>query len=121
MSTSLVRIFVYGSLRRDGSAHRLLRGAVCLGRWRTPPCYTLLSLGDWPAAVMGGRTAIAGEVYAVSHRILAVLDAYEGVPGLYRRLTIATPWGEAWMYVLARPVRAPRAASGDWFAQGRRS
>ncbi len=111
------RVFVYGTLRQGGTNHRLLAGARHLGGWITPPSYTLYDLGSYPGAMIGGRTPVVGEVYAVDARTLARLDHLEDYPRLYDRIPLQTPWGAAWMYVLRhRPRRARPLPSGDWMA-----
>ena len=109
------RVFVYGTLRRGARNHALLREARPLGTWRTPPRYTLFDLGAYPGAFPGGRSSVAGEVYAVDARTLQRLDRLEDYPRLYDRERLETPWGLAWIYVLRRPPhRARRIPSGDW-------
>lgn len=109
-------VFVYGTLRRGGSNHRLLAGAPRLGNWVTPPRYTLYDLGHYPGAVAQGSTALVGEVYAVDARTLARLDRLEDYPRLYDRRLLDTPWGRAWIYLLRRPLRRARPIpTGDWF------
>jgi gamma-glutamylcyclotransferase (GGCT)/AIG2-like uncharacterized protein YtfP len=107
-------LFVYGTLRRGGSHHRLLDGAELLGAWASGPHYDLLDMGPYPALVSGQRRVI-GEVYRIERGMLPALDVYEGCPGDYRRERITTPFGEAWLYLWDRPApAAPVIASGDW-------
>ncbi len=114
-------VFVYGSLRRGQVHHSLLKGARCLGRHRTAPVYTMLDLGGYPGVVTDGITAIVGEIYAVSPRILARLDRLEDFPRLYTRALIGTPFGPAWMYLMQRPpLRSKRIYSGNWHKRTRR-
>jgi len=109
------RVFVYGALRRGEYFHYLLQDAVWLGNHRTPARYTLLDLGPYPGVIKGGRSAIMGELYAISKATLKRLDWLENHPREYRRERIATPFGCAWMYIYQRPApRAPVVASGDW-------
>jgi gamma-glutamylaminecyclotransferase len=109
------RIFVYGTLRRGESHAHLLNNAEYLGPHLTEPRYTLCDLGDYPAAVSWGVTAIHGEVYDVDDQTLHMLDEYEDFPKLYNRRLIPTPYGGAWMYlVLAPPAVTCIIAHGDW-------
>jgi gamma-glutamylcyclotransferase (GGCT)/AIG2-like uncharacterized protein YtfP len=112
-----VKVFVYGSLLSGESNHRQLRGARMLTVRRTEPRYTLVSLGPYPALLLGGTTSVTGEVYDVDDELLRALDRFEGAPSLYRRGRIHLLGGESVEgYVLARP-RAKRyevIASGDW-------
>ncbi len=108
-------IFVYGSLKRGHYNHALLRASPCRGAWQTPARYTLLDLGRYPGIVEGGTTAISGEVYAIDRPTLRALDRLEGHPDYYRRQTIATPYGGAFIYVLvAAPQQRVVIASGCW-------
>jgi gamma-glutamylcyclotransferase (GGCT)/AIG2-like uncharacterized protein YtfP len=109
------RVFVYGTLRRGGTNHRLLARARHLGDWTTPAVFALFDLGGYPGAVPRGQTAVVGEVYSVDAATLRRLDRLEDYPRLYDRVPVATPWGDAWMYVLRRRPRGARPLpSGDW-------
>ncbi|MEX0732767.1 MAG: gamma-glutamylcyclotransferase family protein [Aquisalimonadaceae bacterium] len=109
------RVFVYGSLRRGGTNHRFLKGGRLLGGHRTEPHFRMLNLGRFPGVVQPGTTAIIGEVYGVNRRVLAALDVLEDYPRSYTRSRIATPWGDAWIYLyLAGRQRFPEIAGGDW-------
>lgn len=108
-------VFVYGTLRRGGSNHHLLGAARYLGRFRTEPAYTMLNLGHYPGVIAPGGGSILGEVYGVSPRLLRDLDRLEDVPRLYRRESLATPWGMAWLYLYqARALGATAIDDGDW-------
>jgi gamma-glutamylcyclotransferase (GGCT)/AIG2-like uncharacterized protein YtfP len=110
------RLFVYGTLRRGEYNHHVLGNAPLLGLYRTPPHYTMLNLGRYPAVIAGGRTAIKGEVYALNKALLARLDSLEHYPEEYLRESIATPYGSAWIYLyrhLPTPD-TPLITSGDW-------
>lgn len=109
-------VFVYGSLRRGGANHRLLEKARFLGVHTTPPDYCMLDLGPYPGVIQPGETAIAGEVYGISSRVLADLDALEDYPRSYTRVKIPTPWGEAWIYIYRFRQSLPVVKGGDWFA-----
>jgi len=54
----------------------------------TAPEYTLLDLGPFPGLILGGTTAIHGELYEVGPKLLARLDRHEGVPRFYVRVPI---------------------------------
>lgn len=108
-------VFVYGSLRLGESNHHWLEGSRCLGLYTTKPCFTLLDLGDYPAAIESGHTAIVGEVYRVSPEVMAKLDLLEDFPHQFSRRHIPTAYGQAWMYVWNHPRAShPLIASGDW-------
>lgn len=107
---------MYGTLRRGEINHGLLRTARFLGRHRTAARYTLLDLGPYPAALAGGRTALSGELYALSHALLRRLDVLENYPREYTRVLIPTPSGKAWIYLYRRrpAVAVPLIPHGDW-------
>ncbi len=87
-------VFVYGTLMQGGSNHYLLDEASCLGAFKTRAIYSLVNLGSFPAAIVGGDTPIEGEVYLVSDGELEQLDALEGYPSLYQReKTVVTSLG----------------------------
>lgn len=112
------RIFVYGTLRRGGTNHYLLRFATFLGTYTTPAMFTMIDFGEYPGIIARGQTAIRGEIYQISARLLKRLDILEQYPRVYGRLLLNTPAGDAWAYVLVhRPRRAKTKASGDWFAE----
>jgi len=110
-----IRVFVYGTLLAGESNHRLLASSERLGEHVTPARYTLYDTGPFPAAVTGGRTAIAGEVYAVTRRVFRQLDRLEDYPINYTRQRIDTPFGGAWIYLWIQAVSPRwRRLDGDW-------
>jgi gamma-glutamylcyclotransferase (GGCT)/AIG2-like uncharacterized protein YtfP len=111
-----MRLFVYGTLRRGEPGHGLLRAAPLLAEAITAPVFTLLDMGEYPAIVEGGTTAVAGELYDVNEALLLELDRYEDVPELYLRVEHVIAGEPALVYVL-RPEHTrglPAIASGDW-------
>ena len=109
------RLFIYGSLLSSESNHRALRDARCLGEARTLPEHTLYDLGPYPALVRGGSTAVTGELYEVDDTLLAELDAFEAVPRLFERATIALADGTtAETYVWTHPPKGNAIPSGDY-------
>lgn len=114
-----MKVFVYGTLKRGFCFHHLLEqgGAEYVGAFVTPPKYTMLDLGRYPAVVLNGRTPIHGEVYEVSKDCFKRLDRLEGYPDFYNRTTLHTHFGKAWMYHLNNPDTGGRVGivlSGVW-------
>lgn len=110
-------LFVYGTLRRGGSAGGLLRGCECIGGGTVAG--TLYDLGAYPALVTGGEGAVEGEVWRCPAEVLSRLDEYEGVPGgLYRRVPVQVSGRDCWTYV-AGPALEPRLTPGQRIASGR--
>lgn len=110
-------LFVYGSLLSGEVNHGILAGARFLGEATTEPAFELADLGAYPALVRGGTTAVAGELYAVTTPLLALLDHFEGHPHLYRREAVELADGRAAEAYFMDPLRAagyPRIGSGRW-------
>lgn len=112
-------LFVYGSLRRGQHHHAELRSARYLRAARTEACYELVDLGPYPALLDGGSTVIVGELYEVDDALLARLDAFEEVPGVYQRKRARIADVDATVYVMHAALAhgAPRIASGDWVSR----
>jgi gamma-glutamylcyclotransferase (GGCT)/AIG2-like uncharacterized protein YtfP len=109
------QVFVYGTLRRGESHAHLMQRARYLGPHVTEPRYTLCDMGECPAAISWGTTAIHGEIYEVDNDLLRRLDEYEEFPRIYNRKLIHTPHGGAWIYLmLAPPAMACVIGHGDW-------
>jgi gamma-glutamylcyclotransferase (GGCT)/AIG2-like uncharacterized protein YtfP len=111
------RLFVYGSLLHGQANHGLLAGSRFLGTAQTLPRYTLVDLGAYPGVLVGGMTAVAGELYEVDARTLALLDRLEEHPHVFERGPIALASGEpAEAYLLRPQLRrgAPEIRSGRW-------
>src|SRR5690242_7633666 len=81
-------LFVYGTLMRGDTNAHIMAGAHYVGAACTAAHFTLYDLGDYPAAVAGGHTAIKGELFTVDAAQLRRIDVFEDHPTLYRRETI---------------------------------
>ncbi len=107
-------VFVYGTLRKGESNHHLLESSEYLGHYETEDDYTLYDVGPYPALVPGSK-AISGEVYLIDDHTLQQLDILEDVPVEYRRETINTPYGTAWIYLYQDDSSlSVEVDSGDW-------
>lgn len=112
-----VLLFVYGTLMRGQSAHALLGpGARLVAEAVTAPRFTLVDMGEYPALVEGGTTAVRGELFEIDAALLPALDRYEDVPELYERRSIEIGGQPAIAYVLHPELSRGVAviASGDW-------
>lgn len=115
-------IFVYGTLKRGCSNHRVLAGQQFLGEARTVPGYQLHHLGEYPGIVAApdDTAGVAGEVWSVDSMTLARLDAFEGTAeGLYRReaVKLLSPFADTPVdtYVYAQSVtNRPIIPDGVW-------
>lgn len=119
---SVVRLFVYGSLRRDreGQSHPLLADATFLGAASVAGA---LYRVDWyPGLVLGADGTVHGELYElpiarVDHMLMA-LDDYEGGGFRRRKATIhldGADYPDVWVYSYIGPTHALSAiANGDY-------
>ncbi len=116
-------MFVYGTLLRGESNHRVLEGAELLEETVTEEGYQLIDLGAYPAMCRAGDGVVVGELYAVSRDTLAKLDRLEEHPEYYQRVELRLSDGRM---VLTYTMRAEKLASarriesGDWRKRSRR-
>lgn len=107
-------VFVYGTLRKGECNHHLLAQSEYLGLYETEPSYQLFDLGDYPGLSEGSHS-ITGEVYRIDAATLAQLDMLEEVPVEYRRESIETPFGTAWIYLYQDTSQLDQVIdSGNW-------
>lgn len=114
-------IFVYGTLKRGGSNHRLMVGQQFVALGRTEPIYKLYELDTYPAMVDTPQDgcAIEGEIWSVDTACLAKLDRLEGLEeGLYKRVPIqlqpphAPQPVEGYIYLLS--IAGRRDCGSQW-------
>lgn len=118
-STGTFRLFVYGTLKRDGCRHAALASQGCLGETRTTPRYALHHFGDYPGLVACSPRGdvIHGELYEVDCGLVDRLDEMEGSPDWFKleSVELAGMSGLVWAYFYqADPGDRPRIASGRW-------
>lgn len=120
------RVVIYGSLKSGEANHAVLKPARYLGEDALTDL-VLYDLGPYPAGRREPSRGINVEIYAIPKPRLAVLDDFEGYrpkapqASLYRRATIDTRYGEAWIYLYNRPVEGrPRIDAGHWSGSGNR-
>ncbi len=109
-------LFVYGTLRRQGSNSWRLEEASFAGR---ATIEGLLWKVDWyPAFLPGGGCKVVGELREVNDSLLRELDAYEGNEYRRERCRVKRDDGEmveAWVYVWIGDVEGyEEILSGDW-------
>jgi gamma-glutamylcyclotransferase (GGCT)/AIG2-like uncharacterized protein YtfP len=123
MPASCDRVFVYGTLRRGGSNHFRMEGALFI---TTATVRGRLYRVDWYPGLIPDASgdAIRGEVYQTSHDLLERLDAFEGTE--YRRvMATAHPTGgqpplAAYLWEWLGPCdEDQRIISGDWLEASR--
>jgi gamma-glutamylcyclotransferase (GGCT)/AIG2-like uncharacterized protein YtfP len=112
-------LFVYGTLRREGAASKLLAGCEYVGPATVGG--TLYDIGGrFPALLLYGKEPVRGEIWLCPFERLAQLDAYEGVErGLFRRAGLEVDGIPCWTYVagpaVARELTPDRCIpAGDW-------
>ncbi|WP_319536078.1 gamma-glutamylcyclotransferase [uncultured Vibrio sp.] len=107
-------VFVYGTLRKGEYNHHYLSSAQFLGLHESDAQYTLYDLGPYPG-VSEGHRSVQGEVYMIDDDTLVALDKLEDVPVEYRRESISTPFGQAWIYLYQDTEHLTEEIScGDW-------
>jgi len=116
-------VFCYGTLKQGhGNHNHFLQNSLYCGSHTTGRNHSMVNLGAYPGVIYGeGNTAIKGEVYGVSDRVLDRLDGLEGYPEFYSRQEIVTPYGKAFMYTLSDNFlkrlskdQRPLVDTGEW-------
>ena len=91
------RLFVYGSLKADGSAHDLLDGALAEADGTLDQVE--LSVHDGYPMLRSGSAQLRGEVYRIPESLWPALDDWEEVPRVYSRSRRALLDGrDVWVY-----------------------
>lgn len=111
------RVFVYGSLKRGRSNHRLLETSLFVSERSTKDKFTLLNLGAFPAVTEKPTCNIEGELYDVDNNTFERLDRLEGYPDFYDRKEVELDSGDkAWMYYVQPEEyeNSPVVESGNW-------
>src|SRR3990167_787998 len=100
-----INVFVYGTLKRGFSNHRLLANSIYLGEEILYSGFIMYSLGGYPCVTPADpekSLAILGEVYKINEQTLVTLDYLEGYPGFYDRKIIQTKYGDTWIYFISQ-------------------
>jgi gamma-glutamylcyclotransferase (GGCT)/AIG2-like uncharacterized protein YtfP/lysophospholipase L1-like esterase len=86
----MVRIFVYGTLKRGGCRCHVLKDQRFIAAAMTVAKYRMYNTGSYPAMVEDeDGIQVEGEVWEVDDECLRLLDAIEAVPDLYARKTVS--------------------------------
>jgi gamma-glutamylaminecyclotransferase len=87
----LTLLFVYGTLKRNGEANRILLGQQYISEAVTEPKYRLYDFGSYPGMVHDKTNGLTvhGELWYVDDICLLKLDKYEEVPDLFVREQVA--------------------------------
>jgi len=102
-----MKVFVYGSLKKNFGNHVLLQYSEFIGEGITcDPQFTMVNLGSFPGVVQNGNGYIRGEVYQINQPTLTRLDILEGEGNFYSRrkinVNIDNEIHECFIYVLIR-------------------
>ncbi len=83
----MIKVFVYGTLKRGFPNHRFLSFSKFLGQAISLEKYALVDNGSFPYACKRGikKAHILGEIFEINEKILINLDSLEGYPNLYKR------------------------------------
>lgn len=118
--TQGIRVFVYGTLKRDHPNHYLLKdgGAQFLGRCFIEGEFRMFNMGAFPcvARIPNKSAMIFGEVYRIDQSTLDALDILEGNGKFFTRSKVITPWKNTWMYFLPEntTTRLKAVIDGMW-------
>jgi gamma-glutamylcyclotransferase (GGCT)/AIG2-like uncharacterized protein YtfP len=122
LATPAHRVVVYGTLKQGLPNHGYLRDAIFLGEDILSQI-TLYDLGYFPGAKLEVSMGIQVEVFDINSETLQRLDWLEGYypdqpeRSFYQRITLATRYGEAWVYLYAHGVEdLPVIRRGGWEA-----
>jgi gamma-glutamylcyclotransferase (GGCT)/AIG2-like uncharacterized protein YtfP len=114
----MVRIFVYGTLRKGECRNYLLEDYRFLG-YAKAKGFLLYNIGAFPGMIEGGGEVV-GEVYEIHESLLEKLDLVEGVPDLFCRelIEVTLENGQtisAYAYIYNRKIdNKLLIPSGDW-------
>jgi gamma-glutamylaminecyclotransferase len=113
------RVFVYGTLKKNGKLHHYLKSSEFLGD-ATISGFKLYDVSWFPGIkpAEGEKNIVHGEVYAIDDKTLKTLDMVEGAPTLYRRETVeATVEGvqmKVFTYIFNGEVKKDAIPEGIW-------
>ena len=108
-----MRVFVYGSLKKDKKLYFYLKNAKFIGKATTCDKYPMIiSKSGWYPYLIEKRGVgfkVKGEVYEISPKLLRILDRVEEVPFYYYRKQIPICLNgkriKAWVYFVKKPPK----------------
>jgi gamma-glutamylcyclotransferase (GGCT)/AIG2-like uncharacterized protein YtfP len=116
----LIKVGVYGTLKKGGSNHHIMAGSQFLGCCQMTRI-TLYDIGPYPGAKLCSSEGVDVEVYEVSGQVFDRLDVLEGYisqspqSGDYDRRQLETSFGLAWVYLCNFDVTGlPEIRRGGW-------
>lgn len=87
-NSSIMLVFVYGTLKRGGALHQHMKGARFIGEDVVAKCD--LFMLEWFPGVVRGSSQVHGEVYEIDDKILELLDYVEDEGTLTKRELVTT-------------------------------
>jgi len=118
-----MKLFIYGTLKRQQSRAGALDGQRFIGEAKTLARYRLFDTGSYPVLVgchevEDGGLEIEGELWHVDADCLARLDEIECVPELFRRqpvmLSLPAGYDDVETYIYQRSVMGLRDCGARW-------
>lgn len=111
------QIFVYGTLRQNGSAYSKMQNSVLVEQGIRIFHYKMYSCGDFPIVEpsLDPLDSIIGDIFEISSQLLTELDFYEDIENLeYQRI-----WDHKHsFYIYIKGSRPPESIqeikNGDW-------
>ena len=114
----MVRLAVYGTLRKSFGNNYLLKNSEFLGERALTLPFKMVDLGSFPGLTPDDKfNTIIVEVFNVSETLLmSRIDALEGHPNFYTRISIDIDNKPTYIYVLTqdRWKHYHKVESGDW-------
>ncbi|MFW5761309.1 MAG: gamma-glutamylcyclotransferase family protein [Cyclobacteriaceae bacterium] len=109
------RIFVYGTLRKLGSASHLMQSAQLVEENVKIAGIKIFDQGSYPVALDGFdlQAKVSGDIYMVDDALIKILDRYEGDE--YYRCKLSEV--DTWIYLgknRLQVLKLPLIKSGDW-------
>ncbi|GAL83583.1 gamma-glutamylcyclotransferase family protein ytfP [Sporocytophaga myxococcoides] len=113
-SVKIEKIFVYGTLRKGGTAYHLMSSCMLLEEGITVSGFKLYDAGEYPFAFYTAdpMDIITGDMFEIKEDILISLDEYEGEE--YRKKVL--PGFDCYIYILNKNNAPflPVVSGGDW-------
>jgi gamma-glutamylcyclotransferase (GGCT)/AIG2-like uncharacterized protein YtfP len=117
--SNMVKLFVYGTLRKGERRNSILKGSQFIG-YAKAKGFLLYKIEDFPGMVEGDGEVV-GEVYEIPESLLKELDWIERVPDLFRRELIEVMLEDgqvvsAYAYIYNGEIEDDDEiiSSGDW-------
>ena len=125
------QVFVYGTLRQGAPNHNIIKMGRCelVGKVVVSG-YDMFDTGMGYPGVIEGDGDVTGEVWNVDDDTVKALDMLEGVPHLYTKGEVDTPYGNAIIYLYANAKRLlgedyawirNQVVYGDWLKYNQRT